>query len=154
MNSNPVKSLKDVAFHLCWGQFEVKHERESLRLAPNLSRQLHAVEEELPSPTYLSLGTLTAATYCFLGDLSRVRFVAGGLVLVPRGLSLQMPKPSREEHKTHRILPPNPHRKARTDSKRLAWLQNRWLTSVRNIWGQGIQLWRFQVLYKKRKLNM
>ena len=99
----------------------MKHERESLRLAPpNPFRQLHDVEEELPSPTCSSLGTLTAVTYCFLGDLSRVRFVAGELVLVPRGLSLQMPKPSREEHKTHRILPPNPHRRALTDSERLA----------------------------------
>lgn len=104
----------------------MKHGRGSLRLAPpNHSRQLHAVEESLPGPTCPSLGTLTAATYCFLGDLSHGRSVAGELLLVPRSFSHQIPTPCRVEHKRHRIFPPSPHRRARTDSERLDWLHTR-----------------------------
>ena len=64
----------------------MKHERGSLLLAPpNLSRQLHAAEESLPSPACPFLGKLTAVTWGFFWDLSHLRCVAAELLLVPRG---------------------------------------------------------------------
>ena len=132
-NKIAINSLKDVAFYLFWGQFAVKHGRGSLRLAPpNHPRQLHAAKEKLPSLTCPPQGTLTAVTCYSFWDPSGLRCVARDSLPTHRGFWHQMPTPSRVEHKKHHILPPNPQRRARIDSERLAWLQNRWLTSVRN----------------------
>lgn len=107
-----------------------------------LSIDVHWINQTLSGSKnlgfYLSWGQFAVKhVRCFLRlfppNYSHQLHVVGEVLQARHGFYRQIPPPSQEEHKRHRIPRPNLHRKAKTDPVRLVWLHTRWLTSAQNI---------------------